>query len=276
MRDYAKITPTFWTGKTGREIRRRGSEGVVVALYLLSSPHSNMLGLFYQPKLYMAHETGLGIEGASKGLQWCIEAGFCSFDDASEMVWVHEMAAYQIGEALSSADKRCKGIQKDYEALPECPFLGPFFDRYSQAFNLSSRRDFDPTDPSDETRGIASPFEAPSKPGTGTGTGTGVPPKPPQAPSKLHAELKSDDLEAEGVNPKHAADWLRVRRAKKAPLTRTAWDGVKRDAASAGLSPADAVRIAAENGWQGFKAAWLTNTGQAAAGKGSDAFAGAA
>ena len=69
MRDYAKLSPTFWTGATGKEFRRRGSEGIIVALYLMSSPHSNMLGLYYQPRLYMAHETGLGIDGASKGLR---------------------------------------------------------------------------------------------------------------------------------------------------------------------------------------------------------------
>lgn len=140
MRDYAKLSPTFWTGATGKALRRRGSEAVIVALYLVSSPHSNMLGLYYQPVMYMAHETGLGIEGASKGLQWCIEAGFCSFDADTEMVFVHEMAAWQIADELSSTDKRCKGIQKDYEALPENPFLGAWFDRYESAFHLTRKR----------------------------------------------------------------------------------------------------------------------------------------
>ena len=52
MRDYAKVMPTFWTGETGKAIRRRGPEGVICALYLMSSPASNMLGLYYQPILY--------------------------------------------------------------------------------------------------------------------------------------------------------------------------------------------------------------------------------
>ena len=156
MRDYAKLAPTFWTGTTGKALRKKGHEAVIVALYLVSSPHSNMLGLFYQPLMYMAHETGLGIEGASKGLQWCIESEFCSFDEASEMVWVHEMAAWQIADALSSADKRCKGIQKDYDALPDNPFLAGWFDRYGKAFHMSAARGH-------QTR-KASPIEAPSKP----------------------------------------------------------------------------------------------------------------
>lgn len=44
MREYAKVGPTFWTGSTGKALRRRGIEGVLVALYLVSSPHSNMHG----------------------------------------------------------------------------------------------------------------------------------------------------------------------------------------------------------------------------------------
>lgn len=69
--------------------------------------------------------------------------------------------------------------------------------------------------------------------------------------------LTVDDLVAEGIAKQAAADWLKVRKAKKAPLTRTAWDGVKREAAAAQMTPAEAVKYAAEAGWQGFRAAWL-------------------
>lgn len=167
MRDYAKISPKFWTGDTGQELTRRGSDALVVAMYLMSSPHSNMLGLYYQPVLYMAEETGLTPEGASKGLQQCMEAGFCDYDPVSKMVWVFEMASYQIGSELLPTDKRCKGIQKDYNALPNVPFLGPFFDHYKQKFHLTDRRDFVAKDKGLHLK-VVRPLEAPSKPGTGT------------------------------------------------------------------------------------------------------------
>ena len=44
------------------------------------------------PKIIISHETGMSLEGASKGLQRCIEAGFCAYDDEAEVVWVYEMA----------------------------------------------------------------------------------------------------------------------------------------------------------------------------------------
>lgn len=172
MRDYAKVSPKFWTGETGQALSRRGSEALVVALYLMTSPHSNMLGLYYQPVLYLAEETGLTPEGASKGLQACIEEGFCQYDPQAKMVWVIEMAGYQIGSELAENDKRCKGIQKDYNALPNCQFLGDFFDRYAHAFHLTERREF-----VEKQKGLVikrtSPLQAPSKPGEGTGEGEG-------------------------------------------------------------------------------------------------------
>ncbi len=80
--------------------------------------------------------------------------------------------------------------------------------------------------------------------------------------SKSKASLGVADLVAEGVERKHAEDWLKVRTAKRAPLTQTAWDDVKAEAAKAGITSADAVRIAAASSWQGFKATWYAKQGQ--------------
>ena len=151
MRDYAKVEPKMWHGATMKALRRC-PEGVIVGMYLMTSPQSNMLGLFSQPVLYMAHETGLGLEGAMKGLKHCIESGFCSFDEDSEFVWVHEMARYQIASELKANDLRCKGIQKDYDNLPDNPFLAAFFDRYAAAFHLTNKR------------GMQGASQAPTKP----------------------------------------------------------------------------------------------------------------
>ncbi|QLS18856.1 DNA-binding protein [Klebsiella michiganensis] len=141
MRDYATVAPQFWLGKTGRELRKKGAEAQVVSFYLMTSPHANMLGLYYLPILYIAHETGLGFEGASKGLKSAIEAGFCSYDEDTEMVWVHEMAAYQVGKALKPGDNRCAGVRSEYASLTENPFLSSFYERYKNDFHLNIKRE---------------------------------------------------------------------------------------------------------------------------------------
>lgn len=151
MRDYSKVGPQFWIGKTGKALRKHGIEAQMVGLYLLTSPHANMLGLYYVPKTFIAHETGMGMEGASKGLQGCIEAGFCRYDEDSEMVWVMEMARFQIADQLKDKDLRIKGVQSEYDSLPENPYLAGFYEMYAKAFCMSSKR------------GEDSPLQAPSK-----------------------------------------------------------------------------------------------------------------
>ena len=140
MRDYSKVSPQFWIGATGKKLRAKGIECQLVSLYLMTCSHANMLGMYYLPKIYIAHECGLSIEGATKGLQSAIEAGFCSYDDASEVVWVHEMATYQIGDHLTEKDLRVKGVQNEYNAQPESPYLKPFFSKYSNQFLMTSER----------------------------------------------------------------------------------------------------------------------------------------
>lgn len=66
-----------------------------------------------------------------------------------------------------------------------------------------------------------------------------------------------DVLVAEGVPIQVARDWMAVRKTKKLAWTETAWDGVKKQAQIAGLSIPKAVTVSVENGWGGFKAAWL-------------------
>ena len=143
MRDYGKVSPHFWIGRTGKELRQAGSESQLVALYLLTSPHANMIGLYYMPLTFLSHETGLTIEGARKGLNSAIEAGFCKYDEHSEMVWVIEMATHQIGEALKPGDKRCAGVQNEYNKVSDNLFLSEFYAKYSKQFNMTSRRNSD-------------------------------------------------------------------------------------------------------------------------------------
>lgn len=80
--------------------------------------------------------------------------------------------------------------------------------------------------------------------------------EPIQAPAAAVAGLS--DLVAAGVDKQHAADWIAVRKRKKAPLTPTALAGLKREAEKAGVTLDDAVRICAERGWQSLKAEWLS------------------
>lgn len=74
------------------------------------------------------------------------------------------------------------------------------------------------------------------------------------------AETCEGELIALGVHRQTLNDWQAVRRSKRAgPITRTVVDGLVAEAGKARISVADAVRIAAERGWQGFRAEWVAN-----------------
>lgn len=78
-------------------------------------------------------------------------------------------------------------------------------------------------------------------------------------------KLTAADLIAEGVAEQTAADFIEVRNAKNAPLTLTALNGIKTEAAKAGYSLENAIRECVMRGWQGFKAAWVANDTKASA-----------
>jgi hypothetical protein len=86
--------------------------------------------------------------------------------------------------------------------------------------------------------------------------GGGAPPDGGADGSKAK-DIVARYLVKEGVSAQHAKDWIKARKAKRLPLTLTAWEGVCREAEKAGLTPAAAVHVAAEMSWGGFKAHWI-------------------
>lgn len=82
----------------------------------------------------------------------------------------------------------------------------------------------------------------------------------PEEKQPRSKNLTAKDLVKLGVNEQHAKDWLAVRKVKKAPLTQTALDGVRKEAEKAGKTLAQAIEIAAIENWAGYKADWKVST----------------
>ena len=62
-----------------------------------------------------------------------------------------------------------------------------------------------------------------------------------------------------GVSPQVAEDWLKVRKAKKAANTETAFKRIQHEIELSGLSADECITIAVERSWQGLKAEWIAN-----------------
>ena len=244
LRDYSKVSGQFWIGKTGKSLRG-DMQSQIVAMYLMTSPHSNMIGVFHCPSIYISHETGSPLEGATKALHRLCEGGFCTYDDDSEMVWVHEMAKFQIGEVLKPTDNRVKDIQKQYANLPEGRIKTEFFNKYSVAYCLENDKP------------LASPLQAPPKPEAGTEAGTGSETETTSASGKpprfdpLAALIKLE------VPEPVAKDYLALRKAKKAPFTETALKLIIGEAEKAKINLVSALETCCDRGWASFKAGWI-------------------
>ena len=126
MRRYGVIAPAFWTGQTGRSIKEAGKDARILAAYFITSPHANMIGLYYLPWPLIYHETGLTEEESRTAFRFLREIGFCDYDDKTEMVWVPNMAEFQIGKSLKPADHNIRAIEKLIESLPKNPFIDAF------------------------------------------------------------------------------------------------------------------------------------------------------
>lgn len=160
MRDYGSVSPRFWIGETGK--RLRGDPAAqLLALYLMTSPHANMIGVFHCPILYMAHETGLPVEAVEEAMDKLVSFGFCQYDEATESIFVVRMAAHQVGENLKAGDNKILGIRKEWERIASPVLKKSYYDTYKDSHSLS---------PSEGAcKGLQSDKGAPPKQLTGTG-----------------------------------------------------------------------------------------------------------
>jgi len=179
MRDYAIFSPRFWTGETGKELRRLGRDHQVIGAYLFTCSMSNMIGLYLLNVPGLCHEVGnITIEGALEVLRSLSEGAYAHYDPASEYVFLPKMAREQIGERLAPKDKRRAAVIRLLEQARKTPFFQDFMNLYGEPYRLLDVPSLKP---------LASPSRAPSKGdarfATGSGSGSGVfPPYPPAFP----------------------------------------------------------------------------------------------
>lgn len=138
MRQFVKLSPTFWIGTTGKELSKAGPTAQLVALYFISSPHTNYCGIYRVSLAYASADLGLSQASLLKAIDKVQATGFLKFDPAFNVVWVVEAARWQIGDYLAKTDNRVKAIQSEFNTLPRgCPLRAEFYAKYAKAFWLT-------------------------------------------------------------------------------------------------------------------------------------------
>ena len=94
-----------------------------------------------------------------------------------------------------------------------------------------------------------------------------LPPQTPLTPTHTHPEYNTRarkgpvPAKPEGVSSQTWADFLALRKQKRADLSQTALAGIEREAVKAGWSLESALAECVARGWQAFKADWVEGKG---------------
>ncbi len=138
MRTFAVVNGRFWTdmSRTGVKIREAGLGATAVALYLITNPHSNALGLYYLPLAAFSHDLRLPRDQALQLLEKVCATGFAEYFAEDSLVWVPQQARYQIGETLKSSDHRRAWAIRELKKYKGTIAYERFMSRYGEPYHL--------------------------------------------------------------------------------------------------------------------------------------------
>ncbi|MFC1531129.1 hypothetical protein ACFL5T_02680 [Gemmatimonadota bacterium] len=123
---YKVVRQNFWTDP---DIKRLPTEGRLLLLYLITGPHSTMLGLYYLPLAYAAVETGLQVEDVRRLIKGALSE-FVTYDEQTDEVLVHRAALHQLGGDLKRDDNRVKSSQSLIDDTHSSLLISRFFELY--------------------------------------------------------------------------------------------------------------------------------------------------
>jgi len=87
MRDYGKVYTSFWSSAT---IRGLSDDGRILALYLMTSPHTTIIGAFRLPDGYVCEDLQWSIERVSVTLTELFDNGFANRCETTKWVWIRK------------------------------------------------------------------------------------------------------------------------------------------------------------------------------------------
>jgi hypothetical protein len=130
MRDYGKVYSTFWTsGTTGG----MSDTAKLLALYLMTTSHSTIAGVFRIPDGYVAEDLAWGFERVSEGFRELEEKGFATRCEVTKWVWVRRHLEWNKPENPNQV----KSAQKIALSVPDaCTWRVAFVRENAEALGL--------------------------------------------------------------------------------------------------------------------------------------------
>lgn len=114
MRDYGKVHSKFWSSA---DIRALSDDGRLLALYLMTSPHTTIAGVFRLPDGYVCEDMKWTAEQVAEAFRELLSKGFANRCETSKWVWIVKHLEWNPPEnpnQRKSAAKVARGVP------PEC------------------------------------------------------------------------------------------------------------------------------------------------------------
>jgi hypothetical protein len=109
MRDYGRVYSSFWQSP---EIRALPEDARTLALYLLTTPHGNLLGCFRLPDAYAAEDLQWPIERVAEGFRKIVESGFATRDEATKWLFIRKFLKWNPFENPNVAKAAAKALDQ--------------------------------------------------------------------------------------------------------------------------------------------------------------------
>ena len=286
MSRYRKIEVRTWSDEKFRALSAIPPSGQGLWFFLLTGPHTTAIpGLFRAGRAAMAEELGWEVEAFDEAFLEVSAQGMAKADFKARLVWLPKALQHNKPESPNVV----RGWRAELDLLPECDLkreaiasirasLSELGKAYLQAFDelfspVKSGNSEDVSKPSGKPSGKPSAKTTPNQEQ-----------EQEQEQEKDNAACAADTVKPAkstksagiacpaDVSSEVFSDFLAVRKAKRAPLTATALDGIKSEAQKAGMSLADALVTCCSRGWTGFKAEWVMDSRRAAAAPAVESF----
>lgn len=111
MRTYGSIQTCFWENPSAQKL---SDQGKLLVTYLLTGPHTSMLGCFRLPVGYITVDLNWDIEKVNKSFQELTEMNFIARDEISGWLIIHDFLKWN----PIQGPKQAKGIQKLFDNVP--------------------------------------------------------------------------------------------------------------------------------------------------------------
>ena len=140
MKSFTKIYSDYWTSNENREINNAGIDCQLIAFYLRSNSHSNALGAYYLPLLYISSDTGIPFKQVRIAVNKLCKINYCKYDFELQYIWVLDLALEQVGNVIGENDIRVGALRIIWKSLPqELGFIKEIYQQYHSKYYLEPR-----------------------------------------------------------------------------------------------------------------------------------------